>query len=223
MSCDESGAKMTTRFRDASGAYKFLRIEETETKHGKYKHAVCLNHASGKEITFNDKLFEKILPGSNVTFNHNLKYPEGVVVITEDQIQPILADDARAHQAMLDEAERVKQANIATGRFKYYYTDFRQGKAENIEEFLTNKREDFMQTVVDILNEGSRMMGKPRETKLTVEQMSKDERLMEFMKLYEPGDELVWYSWNGGFLAYSAGPALRRGGNLVAALPWIVS
>ena len=56
---------MAHRYRDAAGAYQFIRIEEYERTHGdsthKYKHALCKNHANGKDITFNDAQAEGLL------------------------------------------------------------------------------------------------------------------------------------------------------------------
>lgn len=212
-----------TNLRDAMGAYKFLRIENV-TYHGrKSKQAVCINLATNEETTFNDQIFVDISEGSFFTFNYNLNYPLGVVVITEDQVPAILKADKDGLAELHAEQARQKAANIATGRFRYYYTNFCGSMAENIIETISDNQDDFWQVLVDNLNSGERINGRPREIKTTIEQQKKDERIVKFMEEVKPGDKLGWYSWNGGFLAYSAGPCLIRDNEAAIAMAWIVS
>ena len=206
-------------------AYQFLGISESITPHGTYKQADALIHGrDGEKTTFNDKLFENVEVGAHFTWDYSKRYPDsGVRIITEEEIPLILKQDEENAKAAQEAYEKKKAENIATGRFTYFYTEFRGGKAENIIEFLSDNHEEFAEVLVDVLNEGSRMCGKPKEVKVTVEKMKNDERFAEFLAKAQPGDKLSWYSWNGGFLAYSAGPYLSRNDEMVASLAWIVS
>lgn len=207
------------------GAYQFLGISHKNIPTGRTSQADALIcDGSGKTTTFNHRLFEDLPVGTFFVLDHTKSYPANPVTpITEDQIPGILKQDEENRQAAKAAYEKKKAENIATGRFKYWYTEFREGKAENILETLTDKQDEFWQRLTDIINDGSYVGGRPRETKLTVDEIQKDERYQKFMALVQPGDALGWYSWNGGFLAYSAGPCIVRNGEAVASMAWIVS
>lgn len=206
-------------------AYQFLGISKKTTPHGEYEQADALIHGTdGRKTTFNHRRFENIAVGSHFIMDYNKSYPDNPVTIIDEAVIPeILAHDKKAAAEAQAEYEKKRAENIATGRFKYWYTDFRGNSAENILETLSTNYDEFWQKLADVLNEGSYLGGRPKENKLTVEDMKKDERLAKFMEHAQPGDKLDWYSWNGGFLAYSAGPHITRGEECVAYHPWIVS
>ena len=193
------------------GAYKFVKVIDD------YHGAECLNHATGTTTTFNQELFEGLSEGTSFTFN-NKSWPDKTIdVITEEQIPVIIKKDQEVVESHRVERERIKAANIATGRFAYSYSDFRGHQAETIVEDLTDNFDDFWQAALDRLNSES------FEKKPTLEDFKKGEFTKKFMDKAQSGDVLQWYSWNGGPLAYSAGLQLSRTGVPVCHLTFIVS
>jgi hypothetical protein len=206
-------------------AYRFLGISTNER--GFVAADALIHGTDGKKTTFNHKLFEEVPVGTHFVMDRTKRYPDNpVVIIKEDNIPVILKQDEEDARAAKEAYEKKKAENIATGRFKYWYTDSKynqSGKAENILETLTEDYDKFWEKLAEVINDGSRISGKPREVPLTVDQLKQESRYIKFMELAQPGDKLEWYSWNGGFLAYSAGPHITRGEECVAYMPWIVS
>jgi hypothetical protein len=196
------------------GAYKFLRVIDD------YRGAECLDHATGNTTTFYHGLFEGLLEGTNFTFN-NKSWPKTIIsVITEEEIPVIIKKDQEAVEAYRFECERIKADNIATGRFTYSYSNFRNGQsetiAETIVEDLTDNFDDFWQVALERSNQFC-------SDNINLEDFKKSEYIKKFMGQAQSGDKLQWYSWNGGPLAYSAGFQLSRGGTTVAYLTFVVS
>lgn len=199
------------------GAWQYLGIVNEGTPKVA---AEVINLSNKKTCTINHRLFDNMAVGSYYT--HETKGWK-IVPITEEQIPVLLEEQRQKMQKIEDAARKQKEDNIATGRFQYFYTEYNGGKAENIIEFLSDKIEDFWQILTDNLNSGQRTCGRPRDNPLTVDQLKEEERMVKFMSVVQPGDKLEWYTWNGGFLAFSSGPCITRDGAQIAYSPWMVS
>lgn len=217
--------------------YQYVGIDESNAskKTGYGKRVVAKSYNTEKTNTWfyyetfnninNEKVIEfsfKDIPLGSYFICEYGKKPY-IKIIQESEIPAILEKKKEEARLQREAYEKERDAKIATGKFRYFYTEFRDGQAENIIEFITDKYEDFWPVFVTLLNsdKGGRSKSQIRNFKL--EQVQKEERYAKFMDLAQPGDKLEWYSWNGGVLAYSAGPCITRNGEIIASQSWIVS
>lgn len=176
--------------------------------------ARCLLLDIQSETTYNQKLFKKAVIGKTYYFSDNnelIEIPDNEV---EEAIELYKKEFAEFINRKKLEYERIKAENIATGRFIYSYSPYRDGVAETITEILSEDIDKFPQAMVDCLRkrveEKVLYIGHYKITDLEMIEKT----YSELLSLVKQGDKLVWTSWCGGFLAYNAGFGLMRDGEV---------
>jgi len=201
-------------------AYKFLGIKTD----GCYQSAEALIHGTNNKTTsFNHRLFDGMEIGTNFAFDNSKSYPDNpVFIITEEQIPGILKEDESNQKTAKEAYEKRKAENIASGKFIYWYSDFRGGKAENIRKTLSDNYDEFWQVIYETIKNDKYTSGGLKDN-FSVADLKQHEHFAKIMKQAQPGDRLEWYSWNGGFLAYSAGFQISRAGEPIYYSAMVVS
>ena len=198
--------------------YKFLKITSKEGSHGyTYKSAECLVHETGRETTFNDKLFDGIPEGSNFIFDR--EKGTKVVVISEEEIPECLEQVAEGRRQREEEAARIHAEKEATGRFRWWKFEdtYKPGTFWECEaETVADELEDFWEAAADVM---TRHRG-PSRPKLTPDDI-KDygvphSPIKEFFNMAQEGDTLEYVVAYRDPLAASGDMQIRRDGETVA-------
>jgi hypothetical protein len=172
-----------------SPPYKYLKITSITSKNSdgyNYKAAHCLNLESGKETTFNDKLFDNVPQGTCFM----LKEGGGIETFPEEKLEEYFEAWRGICQHREEEAKRIRTEKEASGRFRWWsFPDtYKEGMVWECEaERVADKVEDFWEAVAHVMS--SRTF---RKIPLTVEQIKKNERLIKFMDSAEEGDILEY-------------------------------
>ena len=191
---------------------------------GQNRAATCYLYDMDKETTYNDRLFKNSVIGKT----YYLDEKSNPIEIPEEEIDQAIETYKKEFAAWeLDcnlEYERIKAENIATGRFTYSYSPYREGMAETITEILSENIDEFYQATVDCLKKRTeeRLLGSHNK-EITIEIVKSNKFFTDLLDLAQEGDKLVWQSWNGGFLAYNAGFGLMRDGKVKYYCSHIVS
>lgn len=181
--------------------------------------ARCLLLDTQSETTYNQKLFKKAVIGKTYYFSDNnelIEIPDDKVEEAIELYKKEVADwneyQKLEYERIELEYERIKAENIATGKFIYSYSPYRDGVAETITEILSEDIDKFPQAMVDCLRKKveDKVLSISHYRKVDLELIKKNESYTKLLNLAEEGDKLVWISWDGGFLAYNAGFGLMR-------------
>lgn len=180
------------------------------------KSARCLLLDVQRETTYNHRLFKKAVIGKTYYLSSE---KNELIEIPDDEVEEAIESFKKEFAELVDckksEHERIRAECIASGRFTYSYSPWRGGVAETITEFLSEDINEFPQVMVNCLkNKVEERVLSSCCKNLTVDMIKEDELYTKLLNLAEAGDKLVWTSWDGGFLAYSAGFSLIRDGEV---------
>lgn len=197
--------------------YTLLRFEHYKPGEQRFgrelvKHAVVMVHETGNEWTLNHRLFDGVELGTHFVFGDNHE----ILRITEEQIPVEVQKIKDQREEARLEALRIREANIATGRFIYeeHKDSYRPGSFWQIQrEIISEDHADFKRVAFERLNQGRTQSLGPTLASVS---MGSSSRLDEFLALAQEGDRLELVNAYRDPLAASTDFSLVRGGKSVA-------